>query len=73
MTHIDVGAAVGPVACRVATELGQASSGDAATDLRSTASLIGREPRLLIVDGCDDDLDGQRHRGRAPRRRRAPR
>ena len=58
VTHIDVGAAVGPVACRVATELGQASSGDAVTDLRSAASLIGRAPRLLIVDGCDDDLAG---------------
>jgi non-specific serine/threonine protein kinase len=58
VAHVDVSAAVGPVACRMATELGQASSGDAATDLRAVASLIGREPSLLVLDGCDDDLDG---------------
>jgi hypothetical protein len=49
---------VGPVACRVVTELGQATSGDALTDLRAAASLIGREPRLLVMDGCDEGGPG---------------
>ena len=58
VTHIDVSAAVGPVACRVATELGQATSGDALTDLRVAASMIGEDRRLLLIDGCDQDLAG---------------
>jgi hypothetical protein len=58
VVHVDVGAAIGPVADRLAAEVGQATSGDPATDLRAAASLIGRRRQLLVLDGCEHDAAG---------------
>lgn len=56
--QVDVGAAAGPVGTRVAIDLGLASSGEPDRDLRATASLIGRRPLVLLLDGCEHDLSG---------------
>lgn len=56
--HVDIGAAAGPAAVRLATELGLAPSGDAERDLRAVCSLIGRRSMVLLLDGCEHDLAG---------------
>lgn len=56
--HVDVGAAVGPVATRVMAELGQSASGDPATDLRAAAAYVGHQHLVLLLDGCEHDIAG---------------
>lgn len=56
--HVDVAAAPGPAASRVAAELGQATDARTDADLRAAASLIGRSRQLLLVDGCEHDITG---------------
>ncbi|MGV3758328.1 MAG: ATP-binding protein, partial [Actinomycetota bacterium] len=56
--HIDIGAAAGPAAARLATELGLAPSGDPERDLRAVCSVIGRRSMVLLLDGCEHDLPG---------------
>lgn len=56
--HVDMAAAVGPVATRVMTELGQSASGDPATDLRAAAAYVGHQRVVLLLDGCEHDIAG---------------
>lgn len=56
--HVDIGAAAGPAAVRLATELGLAPSGDPERDLRAVCSLVGRRSMVLLLDGCEHDLPG---------------
>lgn len=56
--HVDLSAAVGPAARRVVAGLGQPSSGDVAADLQAAAAYIGRRPVVLLLDGCEHDIEG---------------
>jgi hypothetical protein len=58
VAYADVAASVGPVATRVAADLGQAPTGDADRDLRGVASLISRRRQVLLLDGCEHDPSG---------------
>jgi hypothetical protein len=58
VAYADVAASVGPVATRVAADLGQAPTGDADRDLRGVASLISRRRQVLLLDGCEHDPAG---------------
>jgi hypothetical protein len=56
--HVDVGAAVGPVAARVLAELGQSATDDSVADLRAAAAYVGHAEVTLLVDGCEHDIAG---------------
>lgn len=56
--HADLAGSVGPVATRVAGDLGLVATGEPDWDRRTVASVIGRREVLLILDGCEQDLTG---------------
>lgn len=55
---VDLGATVGPVISRIATDLGLTPTGEPAWDLRTVASLIGARSLLLLLDGCEHEIAG---------------
>ncbi len=56
-THVDLGASVGPVATRIAGDLGLVATGEPEWDQRTVASTIGRREALLVLDGCEHASD----------------
>lgn len=54
--HVDLGAAVGPVAARIAGGLGLNATGEVAWDRRMVTSTLARRQVLVVLDGCQGDL-----------------